>query len=131
MAKNKQMKKYNQTSAIIIMGIIILCVFSGVVAFNLIPNNLTSDSYYAKVDERVNAKIEALEMVEHKLELVTSGDIDSYCIKTTRSNPNANALCWTNTEAGTTVISVLAGKKYYLWIKDTDGNISSPRTIER
>ena len=131
MAKTKDIKKTNQTSTIIIMGVIVLCVFAFVVTLNLLPNGLNSDSYYAKIDDKVNGKIETLEMIEHKVELVISGKIDSYCIKTTKSNPDASAICWTKIESEKTIISILAGKKYYLWIKDTDGNISSPKTIER
>lgn len=131
MAKSKSIKKQNQTSIIVIMGIVVVCVFSAVVAYNLLPINIVSNSYYAKIDEKVNAKIETLEMIEHKVELVTSGDIDSYCIKTTKSNPDKTAVCWVKVEDEKTVISILAGKKYYLWIKDSEGNISSPRSIER
>lgn len=131
MAKQSQMKKQNQTSAIIIMGAVILCVFGTVIAINLLPDGLVSDSYYAKIDEKVNAKIETLEMIEHKIELGISGDIDSYCIKTTKTKPNSNSMCWVKISEEKTVISILAGKSYYLWIKDTEGNISSPRSIKK
>jgi len=72
-----------------------------------------------------------LEIINNKVELVTSGDIDSYCIKTTKTNPNLNSICWTKVKSEKTVVSLLALKKHYIWIKDTSGNISSPRVIER
>ena len=125
------MEKENQKSVLIIMGAIIVCVFAIVLFYNVLPNVLSSDLYHARLDEKLNAKIETLELVEYKVELVTSGDIDSYCIKTTKSDPDINAMCWTEVEEEKTVISILAGKKYYLWIKDTEENISSPRTIEK
>ena len=124
------MKKNNESSTLLIMGVIVLMAFCGIVAMNMLPESITSKAYYAKNDEEMNAKIENIAISDSKLSLITSGEASSYCIKTTKTNPNEQSICWKELTSNETSISVLSGKKYYVWIKDSNGRISSPQSIQ-
>ncbi len=50
-------------------------------------------------------------------------------MKSTRTVPDAKALCWKNLENNKASISVFEQKKYYVWIKDENGNISNYVTV--
>ena len=121
-------KNNNMTSFIIVAGIIVALIFAGVLAINLMPN-YESNSYYVKVEDEMGAKIEALDISGGKLNITTSGDAYEYCVKSTRSTPEANNICWKRINNNTATISIFKHKKYYVWIKDTNGNISSPMSI--
>ena len=124
------MKNVNQTTFKIVLGIIILFVFSYVSYLNIKTDVLQSDSYFAKNEEEMIAKIESYEINDSTLKLVTSGDIKSYCIKSTRSEPNEDSICWKDTDTNINFINVLKGNRYYLWIKDENNNISNFRIIK-
>lgn len=118
----------NMTSFIIVAGVIVLVVFATVLAINLLPN-YESNSYYVKVEDEMSAKVEALDIDNNKLNITTSGDAVEYCVKSTRTTPESNNICWKKIENNTASISIYKYKKYYVWIKDTSGNISSPMSI--
>lgn len=121
-------KKNNMTSFIIITGLIILTVFTTVLGINLMPN-YESNSYYVKVEDEMSAKIDALDIKDNKLNITTSGDAIEYCVKSTRSKPELNSVCWKKISNNTASISIYKNKKYYVWIKDINENISSPMSI--
>ena len=123
------MKKNNQTSFIVLAGVLILCVFAVVAVRNLLPGNNESDSYYVKVEEDMSAKIESLDIENNKLKITMSGEAVAYCVKSTKITPNADALCWKQVENNIATISIYQSKKYYVWIKDNQGNISIPMSI--
>lgn len=123
------MKKNNSTTFIVFSGIFVLCVFAFVATYNLLPNNKESNSYYVKVGDEMGAKIEALDITDGTLNITTSGDAVEYCVKSTKSTPEFNNLCWKKIKNNTASISIYRIKKYYVWIKDTNGNISSPMSI--
>lgn len=123
------MKSNNSTSFIVFIGILVLCVFTVVAVLNLLPINNQSNSYYAKVGDEMSAKVEALELEDNKLNITTSGDALEYCVKSTKSTPDSNSICWKKIENNAASISVYHNKKYYVWIKDTNENISSPMSI--
>lgn len=123
------MKKNNSTSFIVFAGILVLCVFAFVAAYNLLPNNKESNSYYVKVGDEMSAKIEGLDITNGTLNITTSGDAVKYCVKSTKSTPETNNLCWKSIKNNTASISIYRHKKYYVWIKDTNGNISNPMSI--
>lgn len=123
------MKKNNSTSFIVFAGILVLCVFAFVAAYNLLPNNKESNSYYVKVGDEMSAKIEGLDITNGTLNITTSGDAVEYCVKSTKSTPETNNLCWKSIKNNTASISIYRHKKYYVWIKDTNGNISNPMSI--
>lgn len=122
------MKNNLKTTFIIVAGIIILVVFATVLSVNLLPN-YESNSYFVKVGDEMSAKIEAVNIENGKLVITTSGDPIEYCVKSTRTAPTDNALCWNKVENNTASISVFKNKKYYVWIKDEDGNISNYLTV--
>ena len=123
------MKNNNSTSFIVFSGVIVLCVFTVVAAINLLPRNNESNSYYVKVGDEMSAKIEALDIKNNKLNITTSGDATEYCVKSTKSTPDSNNICWKKIENNTASISIYQYKKYYIWIKDTNNKISSPMSI--
>ena len=124
----KTIQNNNQISFILIAGVIILCIFSSVVAVNLISKN-ESDSYYVKLEDDMNAKIESLDIKDSKLKITMSGDTAEYCVKSTKSTPEPDSLCWKKINDNTAVISIYQYKKYYVWIKDIKGNISIPISV--
>lgn len=123
------MKKNNSTSFILLVGFFILCVFVGVIAYNLNPNIKKSNSYYVKVGDDMSAKIEAFDISNGILNITTSSDVLEFCVKSTKTTPESNNLCWKKIENNTASLSIYKGKKYYVWTKDINGNISSPMSI--
>ncbi len=123
------MKKNNSTSFIIIAGVFILCIFAAVSVINILPKNRESDSYYAKPNDNMTAKIESLNVNDDTLEIITSGNASHYCIKTTKTMPGVGSMCWEEIKDNRAVTSIYKHKEYYVWIKDTEGNISNPSSI--
>ena len=122
------MKNNSKTTFIIVAGIIVLVVFTTVLSINLLPN-YESNSYFVKVGDEMSAKIEAVNIENGKLIITTSGDPIEYCVKSTRTTPTDNALCWKKVENNTASVSVFKYKKYYVWIKDKINNISNYLTV--
>ena len=77
----------------------------------------------------MSAKVEALDIKGGTLNITTSGDAVEYCVKLTKSTPELNNICWKKIENNTAALSIYRYKKYYVWIKDTNGSISSPMSI--
>lgn len=123
------MKNNNGLTFIITTGVIILVIFVAIAVYNIIPKNSESNSYYVKVNEEMSAKIEGMEIKNNKLIITTLGDVLEYCVKSTKSTPNDNSICWKKISDNTASISVYKNKKYYIWIKDSKGLISSPMSI--
>lgn len=123
------MKNNNGLTFIITTGVIILVIFVAIAVYNIIPKNSESNSYYVKVNEEMSAKIEGMEIKNNKLIITTLGDALEYCVKSTKSTPNDNSICWKKISDNTASISVYKNKKYYIWIKDSKGLISSPMSI--
>ncbi len=124
------MKNSKHTSFIIIAGAFVLGIFIYIVAYNMIPKNKQSNSYYVKVGETMSAKIDALRIEGNTLTITTLGDAKEYCVKTTRTTPDDNNLCWKTIENNIASIQIYSYEQYYIWIKDTSGNISSPMSID-
>lgn len=112
------------TTFIIVAGVIVLVVFTSIATLNLMPN-YESNSYYVKVDEEMDAQIESINIKDGKLILTTSGDPTHYCVKSTRSKPSENNICWQKISNNVASISIFQYKKYYIWIKDKNGKISN------
>lgn len=123
------MKENNELTFIITAGVLVLVVFTSVLVYNLIPKNAESNSYYVKVNEEMSAKIESLEINNSKLNIVTSGDAIKYCAKSTRSTPSEKSICWKDILDNKASISIYEYKRYYIWIMDTKGQISSPMSL--
>ena len=123
------MKNNNKTTFIIVSGILVLVVFTFVATINIFPKITSSDSYFVKVEDDMSAKVEALEIKNGKLTVITSGDAIEYCVKSTKSTPTDNALCWKKIENNKATISVYNYEKYYIWIKNIKGKVSSPMSV--
>lgn len=122
------MKNNIKTSFMIVLGTINVIVFATVLAINLIPN-YESNSYFVKVGDEMSAKIESIDISNGKLLITTSGDPIEYCVKKTRTEPVNSAVCWNKVENNKASISIMKNSKYYIWIKDSDGNISNYLTV--
>lgn len=122
------MKNNSKTTFIIVAGVMVLAVFTAVLSINLLPN-YESNSYFVKIGDKMSAKIESVNIENGKLIITTSGDPIEYCVKSTRTAPTSNALCWNKVENNSAIISVFQSKKYYVWIKDSAGNISNYLTV--
>ncbi len=123
------MKNNNKTTFIIVSGILVLVVFTFVATINILPKITSSDSYFVKVEDDMSAKVEALEIKNGKMTVITSGDAIEYCVKSTKSTPTDNALCWKKIENNKATISVYDYEKYYIWIKNIEGKVSSPMSV--
>ena len=123
------MKENNELTFIITAGVLVAVIFTSVLIYNLMPKNTESNSYYVKVNEEMSAKIESLEINNSKLNITTSGDAIKYCVKSTRSTPSESSICWKNISNNKASISIYEYKKYYIWIMDTKGQISSPMSL--
>ncbi len=124
------MQSNSSVSFIIFGGLTILCIFTFVVASNLVSNNNESNSYYVKVDDNVDAKIESVNIVNGKLVIKASGNTSKYCVKSTKTIPNDNNICWKDMIGETASTTVYGGKKYYVWIKDVNNNISNVYSVK-
>ena len=87
------------------------------------------DTYSARAGYSEHHTGLAIDIDNNKLNITTSGDAVEYCVKSTRTTPESNNICWKKIENNTASISIYKYKKYYVWIKDTSGNISSPMSI--
>lgn len=123
------MKNNNQTSFIITSSILVLVVFCAVSAYNIIPSNTKSDSYYVKVNEDMDAKIEGLYVDNNILSIKTSGNTIKFCVKSTKSTPRKSSICWKDMQNDEAKITVYHNKKYYIWIMDENEKISNPLSI--
>jgi hypothetical protein len=123
------MQNNEKTSFIVICGVFVLMVFTYVATANLLPDNIKSEAYYAKIDEEMSAKIENIVLEKGILTITTSGESSKYCVKTTKTTPMVNSLCWNDVKNNKATMSVFEGKKYYVWIKDKYNQISSPREL--
>jgi len=118
------MKSTQATSYILILGIIILGIFTYVAAINIFDNDASTNPLFSKTEKEVDATIESTQILNNKLVITTKGDAKELCIKTTKTEPKINALCWTKVENNTVTTSTYSYKTYYIWIKDSNNNIS-------
>ena len=121
-------KNNNVTSFIVVVGLVVVSIFTTVLVMRLLPNN-ESNSYYVKVEDEMGAKIEALDNENQKLKIITSGDASKICVKSTETTPDAGNLCFKEIINNESVVSVYKGKRYYVWVMDTKGNVSNPMNI--
>ena len=120
--------KSNSSTFIITTGVFVLAVFSFIVAKNILPNN---DKYYSKPTEEMTARIDKIEKNNDKIVITTIGEPIAYCMKTTKSIPDNNALCWNKIENNRVEVPYFKYKKYYVWIKDDEGRISERIVINK
>ena len=128
------------------MSSIVLGVFTFIISINLMPNhnfginqllgmagNRSDERHTFNVNDRndpLQAHILEINLTDTNLEIKVSEEIISYCIKTTRSTPGKRSLCWSNTNHNIIKTPILRGRTYYIWIKDTNNFISTPRSVK-
>lgn len=117
------MNKNNKSLIVTFMGIIVLCMFSGVLIFNMYKT--TGKSYFAKItDKSIKERIEVVRLSDTQIKLIAKSNIISYCIKNTVSNPAIDNICWKDITNNEVIVRVLKKEKYYLWILDDNYIIS-------
>jgi sortase (surface protein transpeptidase) len=119
------MKQNNKKSIIIFLAIVILGVLVFISTQNILFTKNGENTYYAKTEKEVDKKIYNIRKSGNKLEFEVKEDVNKYCLKTTKSNPSSASLCWQFINNSKQKITIIEGKKYYLWIQDTQGNISN------
>lgn len=120
----------NNNSFIVVGGVFILCIFSFVTAKNILPEN-NNNQYYAKPNENMTAKIDKISVSNNRLVVDFSGFPTHYCLKTTKSTPSLNSLCWNKIDNNRIETSYFEYKKYYIWIKDKENKISERVVINK
>ena len=123
------MEKGSNTSAIMaILGALILIIFVIIVMKNIDSNN-ESSSYYMKEKENMKATINSIKVENNDLIIGTINDAKSFCVKTTKSTPSINSLCWKEITNNIGTLKIYNDKMYYVWIKDSNNTISNPSVI--
>ena len=118
-----------------IIGTLIVVVFFFVLILNILPdtgnssnNSVISDDNDKNntiIDKSNGAKIISLSMENDKLKIVLDDGVSEYCIKTTKTKPNSNSICFKRVDNNIVYTSIYKYKKYYIWTKDYTGNISN------
>lgn len=122
------MKKDKMSVFIIVSGLFIVLVFF-IVLKNNINTKYESDSFYAKDVNTTNAKILSCSVKNGRLLVTTTNEAYQICIKTTKSVPLENHICWKDLENTSFSQSVYNNKQYYIWVKDKLGNTSKVKSI--
>ena len=119
-----------------IIGTLIVVVFFFVLILNILPdtsnssnNSVISDDINTSTNINTNetngAKIISLSMENDKLKIVLDDGVSEYCIKTTKTKPTMNSICFKRVDTNIVYTSIYKYKKYYIWTKDYNGNISN------
>ena len=118
------MDNKNSSSSLILLGILILGIFTYISAINILHNN-SSNSFFSKDNGEMNTVITNLSLENDKLIITTNNNEATICVKQTKSEPSNNSLCWKNTVNNQITIRVFVGKTYYIWVKDNENKISN------
>ena len=122
-----------------IVGTLIVVVFFFVLILNILPdtsnssNNSVISNDITENNTAINkdngAKIISLSMENDKLKIVLDDGVSEYSIKTTKTKPTMNSICFkrvdTNVDTNIVYTSIYKYKKYYIWTKDYNGKISN------
>lgn len=111
------MKDLNKKTTIFVLGILIIIVFTFISVSSLLNFQKESNNYYIKLNDKIEEKLEKIEVVDNQLFINTNDDKIIYCIKTTKSTPTNNSLCWNSVKNNEAVINLYSFKQYYLWLK--------------
>lgn len=111
------MKELNKKTILYILGTLIISIFTFISVSNLLHFQRESNNYYIKLNDKIEEKIEIIEVNNNKLIIKTNDDTISYCAKTTKSTPTLNSLCWKNPIKNEAVVNLFTYKQYYLWLK--------------
>ena len=118
------MDNKNSSSSLILLGILILGIFTYISAINILPNN-SSNSFFSKDNGEMNTVITNVSLENDKLIITTNNNEALICVKQTKSEPSNNSLCCKNTVNNQITLRVFVGKTYYIWVKDNENKISN------
>ena len=118
-----------------IIGTLIVVVFFFVIILNILPDtsntsnsSVISDDINTSTNINTNeangTKIISLSMENDKLKIVLDDGVSEYCIKTTKTKPTMNSICFKRVDTNIVYTSIYKYKKYYIWTIDDYGNIS-------
>ena len=124
-----------------IIGTLIVVVFFFVLILNILPdtgnssnNSVISDDINTSTNINTNetngAKIISLSMENDKLKIVLDDGVSEYCIKTTKTKPTMNSICFKRVDTNIVYTSIYKYKKYYIWTKDYNGKISNYTSVD-
>ena len=124
-----------------IIGTLIVVVFFFVLILNILPdagnssnNSVISDDINTSTNINTNetngAKIISLSMENDKLKIVLDDGVSEYCIKTTKTKPTMNSICFKRVDTNIVYTSIYKYKKYYIWTKDYNGYISNYTSVD-
>ena len=118
-----------------IIGTLIVVVFFFVLILNILPdtsnssNNSVISNDITENNTAINkdngTKIISLNIENDKLKIVFDNEVSEYCIKTTKTKPTMNSICFKRVDNNIVYTSIYKYKKYYIWTKDYNGNISN------
>ena len=118
-----------------IIGTLIVVIFFFVLILNILPDtsNFSNNSVISNditenntaINKDNGAKIISLSMENDKLKIVLDDGVSEYCIKTTKTKPTMNSICFKRVDNNIVYTSIYKYKKYYIWTKDYNGNISN------
>lgn len=123
------MKKKSNSLLILILGVLVVSIFSFVVVNNLKDNN-SNNSYQANINEQMSTKIKLFKTEENKVKINVTDDIIYFCIKTTKTKPSNKSICWKEVVNGEAISSIYLYKKYYIWIMDDNGMVLGPINVK-
>lgn len=123
-----------------IVGTLIVVVFFFVLILNILPDTSNSsnnsvisddnDKNNTIIDKSNGAKIISLNIENDKLKIIFDNEVSEYCIKTTKTKPTMNNICFKKIQSNTVYTSIYKYKKYYIWTKDYNGNISNYTSVD-
>lgn len=124
-----------------IIGTLIVVIFFFVLILNILPdtsnssnNSVISDDINTSTNINTNeangAKIISLSMENDKLKIELDDRVSEYCVKTTKTKPSVNSICFKRVDTNIVYTSIYKYKKYYIWTKDYNGNISNYTSID-
>lgn len=109
---------------LILGGAFILGIFIYTSAINILPNN-SSSSYFSIDNIRPTATINNITFYDGNMMISTNENNVYICAKQTKTIPSVKSICWKKVIDNKVEIPVYEGKKYYIWLKDENNNISN------
>ena len=121
------MKKKNKR-IVLVVGLIILVIFTYISYINIVNTSpeidLDSSKYIGDIDDK-SARIDSLKHENGKLKIDVE-NTKAICVKSTKSIPSINSICWERITNNTFSTSIYEYKMYYIWLLDSNNNIKEP-----
>ena len=108
---------------ILIVGIVIIAIFGYISVINIFLQRDFSDMKFISGMDNNSARIENINFENGLLSIQTS-NAKYICVKSTRSNPSINSVCWNKIDNNLYSTNIYSYKIYYIWLLDQENNIS-------